>query len=85
MIDVWKREGDRWTYKDYILQKAISRMGREEFRLNHGDKLLHIYGSLPSAKRAAIQHQAKDAAPRDMSLKLRRGNANDNQKNDSAN
>jgi hypothetical protein len=69
MMDVWNRRGDRWTYKNYILQKAISRMGREEFRLNHDDKLLHIYGSLPSAKRAAIQHEVQDAAPSDMSIK----------------
>jgi hypothetical protein len=79
MHTLWKRIGDCWAYKNYILERAINAMGREEFRLSEGDEFLNVYNSLPSAKRAAAQHDAQDASPRDLAIKLQRGSANDNQ------
>lgn len=78
MHNLWKRIGDCWAYKDYILQKAINSMGREEFKLSQGDEFLNMYSSLPSAKRAAAQLDAQEASPRDLAIKLRKGSANDN-------
>jgi hypothetical protein len=80
MHSLWKRIGNCWAYKNYILHRAINAMGRQEFRLSEGDEFLSVYNSLPSAKRAAAQHDAQDASPRDLAIKLRKGSANDNRR-----